>query len=155
MEEDDGGSPHQQQSPNTQTEDIEEKADKKLLSNEWIAFCNFHLGDYQRALEQYQSIKSSDPTIQNLTLNIAVCMFYLGMYEDAEILMEQIPNTPLKVRILFHLAHKSNNEEYLMELNENLRDAIEDQLSLASMYYLRAHYQEAIDIYKRILLDNK
>ena len=32
---------------------------------------------------------------------------------------------------------------------------IEDQLSLASIHYLRSHYQEAIDIYKRILLDNR
>ena len=31
----------------------------------------------------------------------------------------------------------------------------EDQLSLASIHYLRSHYQEAIDIYKRILLDNR
>ena len=32
---------------------------------------------------------------------------------------------------------------------------MEDQLSLASIHYLRSHYQEAIDIYKRILLDNR
>lgn len=42
-----------------------------------------------------------------------------------------------------------------MELHGSLRDVIEDQLSLAGMHYLRAHYQEAIDIYKRVLLDNK
>ena len=29
------------------------------------------------------------------------------------------------------------------------------QLSLASIHYLRSHFQEAIDIYKRILLDNR
>ena len=28
-------------------------------------------------------------------------------------------------------------------------------MSLASIHYLRSHYQEAIDIYKRILLDNR
>ena len=42
-----------------------------------------------------------------------------------------------------------------MELHSALKDVLEDQLSLAGMHYLRAHYQEAIDIYKRILLDNK
>ena len=36
-----------------------------------------------------------------------------------------------------------------------MEDVIEDQLSLASIHYLRSHYQEAIDIYKRILLDNR
>lgn len=42
-----------------------------------------------------------------------------------------------------------------MELHGSLRDVIEDQLSLAGLHYLRGQYQEAIDIYKRILLDNK
>lgn len=77
------------------------------------------------------------------------------MYEEAHDLMDIIPNTPLKVRLLFHLAHKLNNEDQLMELHESLRDVVEDQLTLACLHYLRAHYQEAIDIYKRILLDNK
>ena len=39
--------------------------------------------------------------------------------------------------------------------HQKLEDITEDQLSLASIHYLRSHYQEAIDIYKRILLDNK
>ena len=29
------------------------------------------------------------------------------------------------------------------------------QLTLASIHYMRSHYQEAIDIYKRILLENR
>lgn len=39
--------------------------------------------------------------------------------------------------------------------HQQLEDVIEDQLSLASIHYLRSHYQEAIDIYKRILLDSR
>ena len=39
--------------------------------------------------------------------------------------------------------------------HQNLQDVIDDQLSLASIHFLRSHYQEAIDIYKRILLDNR
>ena len=42
-----------------------------------------------------------------------------------------------------------------MTYHQALRDIFEDQLSLASIHYLRSHYQEAIDIYKRILLDNR
>ena len=56
---------------------------------------------------------------------------------------------------MFHLSHKFNDEKRLMGFHQNLRDVIEDQLSLASIHYLRSHYQEAIDIYKRILLDNR
>lgn len=42
-----------------------------------------------------------------------------------------------------------------MSSHQNLQDITEDQLSLASIHYMRAHYQEAIDIYKRILLENR
>jgi intraflagellar transport protein 56 len=36
-----------------------------------------------------------------------------------------------------------------------IADPQQDQLSLAAIHYLRSHYQEAIDIYKRILLDHR
>lgn len=77
------------------------------------------------------------------------------MYTEAQGIIEAIPNSTLKVRLLFHLAHKLNDEDRLLELHGSLRDVNEDQLSLASMHYLRAHYQDAIDIYKRLLLDKK
>ena len=61
----------------------------------------------------------------------------------------------LKSRLQFHLAQKFNDEKELMTFHQQLKDVIEDQLCLASIHYLRSHYQEAIDIYKRILLDNR
>lgn len=42
-----------------------------------------------------------------------------------------------------------------MQAHASLRDVHEDQLSLASVHYLRAHYQEAIDVYKKLLLDRR
>ena len=42
-----------------------------------------------------------------------------------------------------------------MTYHQQLSDSIEDQLSLASIHYLRSHYQEATDIYKRLLLENR
>jgi intraflagellar transport protein 56 len=58
-------------------------------------------------------------------------------------------------RVMFHLSHKFNDESRLMEHHKQLNDVTEDQLTLASIHYLRSHYQEAIDIYKRILQDNQ
>ncbi|XP_065084670.1 intraflagellar transport protein 56 [Ochlerotatus camptorhynchus] len=127
----------------------------ELLKELWVAFCNFHIGDYKDALDQYEKIYSDDQTQKDVALNICVCMFYLGMYEEAQKLVEELPENPLKIRLLFHLAHKLSEEDRLMELHGSLRDVVEDQLSLAGMHYLRSHYQEAIDIYKRVLLDNK
>lgn len=125
------------------------------FKNLWVAFCNFHLGDYRLALDGYEFIREKHGANDELNLNIAVCLFYLGMYEDSQKLIDLVPNSPLKIRLLFHLTQKLNDEDKLMELHGSLRDVVEDQLCLAGMHYLRAHYQEAIDIYKRILLDNK
>uniref|UniRef100_A0A8C7IX03 Intraflagellar transport protein 56 n=1 Tax=Oncorhynchus kisutch TaxID=8019 RepID=A0A8C7IX03_ONCKI len=55
----------------------------------------------------------------------------------------------------FPLCSQFNDEKKLMGFHQNLEDVTEDQLSLASIHYMRSHYQEAIDIYKRILLQNR
>merc|ERR1719486_1452092 len=48
-----------------------------------------------------------------------------------------------------------NDETKLMVHHQKLTDTTEDQLSLAAIHYLRNHYQEATDIYKRLLLENR
>ena len=79
----------------------------------------------------------------------------LGMYKKAEEVSSKGPKSPLQIRILFHVTHKMNDEEKLMQLHQQLQDVLPDQLSLASMHYMRNHYQEAIDVYKRYLLQNR
>ena len=77
------------------------------------------------------------------------------MYREAEKMADKAEKNRIRTRLRFHLAHKSGDEKKLMTFHQELEDVIEDQLSLASIHYLRSHYQEAIDIYKRILLDNR
>lgn len=79
----------------------------------------------------------------------------LGRCQESQKNSDIIEDNSLKMRILFHLAQKLNEEERLLELHGALNNVIEDQLSLASMHYMRSHYQDAIDIYKRILLENR
>lgn len=81
--------------------------------------------------------------------------FNLGMYTESKEALKTVPPSSLKNRLNFHLSHKLGDESSLMEYHEQLQDVLEDQLSLAAIHYLRAHYQEAIDIYKRILLQNR
>ena len=95
-------------------------------------------------------------------LYLACCYFFLGMYKEADdaaqkgtFSIDAGPTCKLQNRLLFHLSHKFNDEKRLMGYHQNLQDVIEDQLSLASIHYLRGHYQEAIDIYKRILIENR
>ncbi|CAO1326743.1 unnamed protein product [Diamesa hyperborea] len=131
--------------------DDEEETEKNL----WMSYCDFHLGDYRKCLDEYEKVYDGNRDQKDIGLNIGVCMFMLGMYDEAQKTIENLPESPLKIRLLFHLAHKLGDDDRLMELHSSLRDVIEDQVSLAGLHYLRGQYQEAIDIYKRILLDNK
>ncbi|CAL7934948.1 unnamed protein product [Xylocopa violacea] len=129
--------------------------ESSLNSELWMGYCAFHLGDYRRAATIYENLRKREQTSVDLSTNLACCYFYLGMYPESQKILENAPHSKLKNRLLFHLAHKMGNEARLMEYHHMLEDVIEDQLSLASIHYLRAHYQEAIDVYKKILLENR
>ncbi|XP_062424651.1 intraflagellar transport protein 56 isoform X3 [Rhea pennata] len=121
----------------------------------WIGYSAFHLGDYKRALEEYEALTKKPACSPDVWVNLACTYFFLGMYTQAEQAALKAPKSRLQNRLLFHLAHKFSDEKKLMSFHQNLQDITEDQLSLASIHYMRSHYQEAIDIYKRILLDNR
>lgn len=121
----------------------------------WIAYCAFHLGDYKRAMEEYSSLSLKEGSHSDVWVGLSCTCFFLGMYKESEEAALKAPKSRLQNRLLFHLAHKFNDEKKLMNFHQNLQDVTEDQLSLASIHYMRSHYQEAIDIYKRILLDNR
>ncbi|CAH1112190.1 unnamed protein product, partial [Psylliodes chrysocephalus] len=128
---------------------------KKYIVDQWLAFCAFHRGDYKKALNIYQNLQKVHSDIEHSLVNTACCLFYLGMYEESKDLLQKAPSSGLKTRLSFHLSHKIKDEATLMEYHQQLQDNLEDQLSLAAIHYLRAHYQEAIDIYKRLLLQNR
>lgn len=78
------------------------------------------------------------------------------MYKEAEESVAKVGvRIPLRNRLEFHLAHKLADEKTLMQHHQRLQDILQDQLCLASIHYLRSHYQEAIDIYKKILLEHR
>ncbi|KAG7266118.1 hypothetical protein CRUP_028120 [Coryphaenoides rupestris] len=121
----------------------------------WMGYGAFHLGDYKRAMEVYKTLSQKAECPVEVWVYLACTMFLLGLYKEAEEAASKAPTSPLQNRLLFHLAHKFNDEKKLMGFHQNLEDVTEDQLSLASIHYMRSHYQEAIDIYKRILLQNR
>ncbi|XP_067115347.1 intraflagellar transport protein 56 [Osmerus mordax] len=106
-------------------------------------------------MEEYRSLTVSPDSPEEVWVFLACTLFFLGLYREAEEAASKAPKCPLQNRLLFHLAHKFNDEKKLMSFHQNLEDVTEDQLSLASIHYMRSHYQEAIDIYKRILLQNR
>jgi len=118
----------------------------------WLAYCYYHYGMHENAYNVYMELLGSSSANPIWHTYAAACLFYMGRYEDSMAAVERGPDDPLKNRILFHCAHRLNDEAKLMEFHQKLTDSVEDQLSLASIHYLRSHFQEATDIYKRLLL---
>ena len=127
----------------------------------WLGYCAFHVGDYKQAVDHYLELLGSvhagerrpDPSAHN---HLACCYFYLGMFAEAAEAAGNGAEDELQRRLKFHLAYKFNDETQLTALIDELSsDSTHDQLSLAAMHYLRNHFQEATDIYKRLLLENR
>uniref|UniRef100_A0A8C2PXA7 Intraflagellar transport protein 56 n=1 Tax=Cyprinus carpio TaxID=7962 RepID=A0A8C2PXA7_CYPCA len=114
----------------------------------WIGFCAFHLGDHKRAMEEYKALTLRPECPVDVWVYLGCSLFFLGLYKEAE-------EAALKGLSALFLSVKFSDEKKLMGFHQNLEDVTEDQLSLASIHYMRSHYQEAIDIYKRILLQNR
>ncbi|XP_015790866.1 intraflagellar transport protein 56-like [Tetranychus urticae] len=142
---------------------------KDGLDNDlWIGYCYFHLGEYSAALSLYENLVKKLPSNEESTttqitsneihLYIGCCQFLLGMYSECSkslSLSSPIDGNQLRTRLEFHLAHKNGDEKTLIHFHQQLQDVLQDQLCLASIHYLRSHFQEAIDIYKKILLDHR
>ncbi|XP_021344526.1 intraflagellar transport protein 56-like [Mizuhopecten yessoensis] len=50
----------------------------------WIAYCAFHLGDYKRAMEEYERMTKHDGCHPDVWINLACCYFFLGMYSESD-----------------------------------------------------------------------
>mmetsp|Transcript_10534 Transcript_10534/g.23713 ORF Transcript_10534/g.23713 Transcript_10534/m.23713 type:complete len:561 (-) Transcript_10534:157-1839(-) len=120
----------------------------------WLAFSYFHNGDYKKALDAYEEASNKDKN-PDMPLYKACCFYALCQYQEAEDVAKLAPDSPLKSRILFHTAHKRNDETSMMTQHQKLSDSKEDQLCLAAIQYLRSHFQDATDIYKRLLVEDR
>ncbi len=90
---------------------------------------------------EFEALTHAKKVPKEAWLSLACTYFYLGMYQEAEKAAEKSDKSQLKTRLRFHLAHKFGDEKKLMSFHQELEDVVEDQLSLASIHYLRSHYQ--------------
>ncbi|KAG2432148.1 hypothetical protein HXX76_009071 [Chlamydomonas incerta] len=131
-------------------------ANRNDLKNlEWLAYCYFHYGEHDKALAIYKELLQHEDPDPMFFVYSAACHYYMGMYKEAEEQALQGPKCALQTRILFHSAQRQGNDDKLMAYHGQLTDSIEDQLTLASIHYQRSHFQEATDIYKRLLLEHR
>jgi intraflagellar transport protein 56 len=125
----------------------------------WLGYCAFHAGDYKRAIDAFSSVardaNSNSAAVAEAHLNVACCYFYLQMWEEAKEAAQRGPDNALKNRLMFHVSHRLNEEEEVLTYHQNLSESIHDQLSLAALHFCRVHYQEATEIYKRLLVENR
>ena len=138
--------------------------DNDEMTTLWIAYCLTHLGNFKKALKEYKQIskKGGGKYATSIEVYKSVCYFVLGMYDEAKETAEKIKDKcvsdvdlKLVTRVLFHTSHKLDEEDKLFAYHGQLEDTLENQLSLASIHYMRTHYQEAIDLYKKLLKDNR
>jgi intraflagellar transport protein 56 len=122
----------------------------------WCAYCYTHMGNFHAAMQELDLHLVHDANPEpSVWLWIGVCKLGLGMYKEAEEAAFQGPPGHLQNRILFHVAHHVGDETQLMNYHQRLTSNVEDQLSLAGMHFKRGHYQEATDLYKRVLLEQR
>ena len=121
----------------------------------WMAYCAWHTGDFEGALQLQSEMADAGEGGPLLPLLDASCLFYLGKYEEAREAAQRGPDVPLRVRLLFHISQKLGEEESVVKYHKKLRNSKTDKLSLAAMHFSRGHYQEATDEYKKIFLDHR
>eukprot|EP00300_Choanocystis_sp_HF-7_P018619 c2008_g1_i1.p1 GENE.c2008_g1_i1~~c2008_g1_i1.p1 ORF type:complete len:563 (+),score=134.48 c2008_g1_i1:120-1808(+) len=131
-----------------------DETDKDVLM--WLGFAYFHNGDARAALGIYEDLlRTAGAPDELLWTNIALCKFYLGQYKEAEEAAMKGAPTGLQNRVLFHLAHKFGNTQQLLTYHRRLQNCVEDQMCLASVHYMRQHYNEAIEVYQHLLSENR
>jgi intraflagellar transport protein 56 len=112
----------------------------------WLAYCWFHNGDYARARKEYESLSEGESCHPDVWSNLACCYFMLGMYPEAETVIQKAPKSLLQNRLQFHLSHKVSSlsslyslsfllaslqfgdEKKLMVHHQALQNTIEDQV---------------------------
>ncbi|VDO85792.1 unnamed protein product [Heligmosomoides polygyrus] len=113
--------------------------------------------DYAAAISLLEFKQKNGEKNEATNLWLGHCYFRSGDYKKAlEYAKMNLPadRTPLQNRLMFHVSHKLGEEKRLMAHHQLLGNTMEDQLSLASIHYMRMHYMEAIEIYKTILQEH-
>ena len=119
----------------------------------WKGYSLFHLGSYYEAIDVYKQLLKEEPDDLVLNLYISSCFFYLREFEEARAYAEKGPSCDFQTRLFFHIAHQMNNEAEVRVAHSKLVGTLENQLCLAAIHYIRCHFQDAIDIYQKILYE--
>lgn len=132
-----------------------EKTASAPESAQWLAYCAFHLGDYRRAQLLYEEQLRRPKCDKQVHVHKALCLYAQGSFDECRSELTKHNEGPLANRLSYLLAHKREDNVALLAAHGKLGDTSADQLALAAVHFLRAHFDDSIDIYKRILAQNK
>lgn len=121
----------------------------------WLAYCYFHSGEYRKAINTYDDLMRRPDYDKNLHTYKGVCHYALTNYEEAKKEAQKAPESSLQIRLLYHVAQKKGDENAVMSYHYKLSDSLQDQLCLAAIHYLRGYFEDAIEIYKKLSLDEQ
>jgi intraflagellar transport protein 56 len=101
-------------------------------------------------------VKGGHDYDRNVHAYKACCLYALCDYKDAKEEALKAEDSPLRNRLLFHLVEKTGGDDNeIMQYHSSLVAGVQDQLCLAALHFLRSHFEEATEIYKKLLIENK
>ena len=120
----------------------------------WNGYSHFHLGNYENSILIYENILKENIDLTIINLYLSSCYFYLNEFEISKEYALKGPLSDYRNRLLFHISQKLNNEDEIINYHEKLIGNLLNQLSLASIHYIRSNYNESLEIYQNLLLEN-
>lgn len=137
----------------------------------WRGYCAFHNQEYSKAQDIYIELLSGnyDNTPDEVPLFLACVYSRSHMYKEAWEATQEGPDCDLKDRLIFFLMHYKSDEGWVGKNDigdkdssiESYRQMLgkgppENLLCLAAMKYTYdQQYQNAIDIYKKVVSENR
>ncbi|KAH7831063.1 putative tetratricopeptide repeat protein 26 [Monocercomonoides exilis] len=124
---------------------------------QWLGYCYFHLGDYEKALEHYENAQKVE---KNLLTNLAVacCNLYLGRVAEAQALIKQSPPCQLKERLKYFVAIRNDKPPPTLNTRPEGNDvaalnSLHNSLCEAASLYVKEKFNDALIIYDGLIKD--
>jgi intraflagellar transport protein 56 len=148
---------------------------KNIDSLLWRGYCAYKMGEFGKAQELYEERLISDQNLCEAKLYLACTLFRLGKLNEAEAVALEGPETPLKDRLLYHLAQEKiksdivegdddvvkarailvkNEKKYLSKLSFT-RNIPANRLCMAAKLYREGKFTEALDVYQQLLAQDR
>lgn len=115
----------------------------------YIACCHYYMGEPSSTRRQFgksafaQRMDSRQPWPRPTA----------GEYKECLQAARKGPKCQLQARVLMHAANKLADDDTVVEMHGRLQaDDLQDRLSLAALHYMRGTYEQAVDIYKNIMV---